>query len=252
MSEWYVDEEFWRTFGPLMFSEDQFSEAERQVPKLLARLDLEQGSILDLGCGPGRHALPLARAGFDVTALDASEQLLEVLSLRAAAEDLAIDIIAGDMRRFEAQAAFDAVLVMWTSFGYFDDEDDHRKVLANIRGSLKLGGCVVLDLVGLETLCHTLQPVHLTEYDDGRLLVERPVLVDQNTRLENEWLLIDGDRVHRRVFSHRVWSAGEITMLLESCGFAVEAVDADFEHTPYDLEAERMIVIARKPEDDAG
>jgi hypothetical protein len=73
------------------------------------------------------------------------------------------------------------------------------------------------------------------------------VLVDHNTRLENEWILIDGERAHRRTWSHRVWSAGEIGRLVADAGFELDAIDADFERTPYDLESERMLVFARRP-----
>ncbi len=247
MSDWYIDDDFWRRFGPLMFSEPQFTEAAEQVPRILERLGLDDGAVLDLGCGPGRHALPLARAGLRVTAVDASAYLLGGLEARAELEDLEVETVRADMRTFERPAIFDAVLVMWTSFGYFDDESDHGRVLDRIHASLKPGGRLVLDLVGLETLVRDLQPVHCTEYDDGTLLIERPVLTEAGTRLDNEWLLIDGDRVHRRAWSHRVWSAGELQRLLVDHGFEVEAVDGDFEGEPYDLESDRLIVIARRP-----
>lgn len=244
---WYGDEDFWRTFGPLMFSESQFNEASDQVPALMARLGLRAGnSVLDLGCGPGRHALPLARAGLDVVAVDSSANLLAELDQRAQSEALQIETIEDDMRQFQRAQSFDAVLVMWTSFGYFEDERDHHRVLESIHAGLRPGGRLMLDLVGLETLCRTLQPVHLTEYDDGRLLIERPLLVECNTRLENEWLLIEGDRVSRATFSHRVWSAAEMGCLLRSAGFEVEAIDGDLDGTPYDFESERMYVLARR------
>ncbi len=246
-NDWHGDEDFWRTFGPLMFSEPQFNEASDQVPALMARLDLRAGnSVLDLGCGPGRHALPLARAGLAMVAVDSSANLLAELNRRAQSEALEIEMIEDDMRQFRRAQSFDAVLVMWTSFGYFEDERDHRRVLENIHAGLCPGGRLMLDLVGLETLCRTLQPVHLTEYDDGRLLIERPLLVECNTRLENEWLLIEGDRVSRASFSHRVWSAAEIACLLRSTGFEVESIDGDLDATPYDFESERMYVVARR------
>ncbi len=248
MSDWYGNEDFWRTFGPLMFGEEQFNEAEAQVPRLIERLGLKPGdAVLDLGCGPGRHALPLARAGLEVTAIDTSAELLDQLRRSAALEQLEIEALQADMRDFCLAEAYDAVLVMWTSFGYFEGEAEHEQVLQNIASSLRPGGLLLLDLVGLETLCRSLEPVHLTEYEDGRLLIERPLLIEHNTRLENEWLLIDGDQVARAGFSHRVWSAGEIARLIEAAGLALEAIDADLEHTPYDFEAERMLVIARKP-----
>jgi len=247
MTDWYIDEDFWRKFGPLMFGDEQFSEAAGQVPALLKRIGLKAGAVLDLGCGPGRHTLPLARAGLDVTAMDTSQYLLGGLRRRAADERLEIEIRCEDMREFARPDAFDAIFVMWTSFGYFEDEADHDRVLAGIVESLKPGGVVVLDLLGLETLCRTLEPVHLTENADGSLLIERPVLVEHNTRLENEWILVQGNRADRAMFSHRVWSAGEIARLVELAGLELEAIDGDLHGTPYDFESERMYVFARKP-----
>lgn len=241
-NDWYLDEDFWRTFGPLMFNENTFAQAERDIEQLLELLPDAPGAVLDLGAGPGRHALPLARSGYPVTAVDTSAELLD--QLRQSAGKLPIETVRADMREFVRAHAFDLVLVMWTSFGYFDDEADHERVLDNIRDSLRPGGRVVLDLVGLEYLCHNLQPVHVTEYEDGRMLFERPLLVDEMRRLENEWLLIDGNEVHRRDWSHRVWSAGEITRLLAERDFAIESVSGNYAGGEYDLDAERLLVIA--------
>jgi SAM-dependent methyltransferase len=241
--DWYLDDDFWRNFGSLMFNADTFARGIEEVQQLLELLDGHPRTVLDLGCGPGRHALPLADAGLSVTAVDTSPSLLA--QLESAREGRDIEIVEADMREFTREQAFDLVVVMWTSFGYFTDEADHRRVLDRIHESLKPGGRLVLDLVGLEYLCRHLQPVHLTEYDDGRVLVERPDLVENMTRLENEWMLIDGDRVHYHSFSHRVWSAGEIRSLLAQAGLAVESIHGDYEGSDYDLDAERLVVIAR-------
>ncbi|TVQ40832.1 MAG: class I SAM-dependent methyltransferase [Wenzhouxiangella sp.] len=229
-----------------MFSEDSFREAAEQLPGLLELVGIEPGRVLDLGCGPGRHALPLAATGYPVTAVDTSQTLLE--HLEQARGELPIESVQADMREFVRPEAFDLVLVMWTSFGYFEDEADHRRVLANIHQSLRPGGRLVLDLVGLEYLCRNLEPAHVTEYEDGRLLLERPNLVDDMTRLDNEWLLIDGDHVLRQHFSHRVWSAGEIRTLLAESGFEVMGLYGNHDGAGYDLESERLIVVAGKGE----
>ncbi|MEN1727048.1 MAG: class I SAM-dependent methyltransferase [Pseudomonadota bacterium] len=242
--DWYLDDEFWRHFGSLMFNEDTFDEAATQIESLLGQLGGASGRVLDLGCGPGRHALPLAAQGYPVTAVDTSPSLLAELEQRRG--ELDIEIIHGDMRTFRRSRAFDLVLVMWTSFGYFESEDDHDRVLECIRDSLADQGRLVLDLVGVEYLARHLEPVHLTEYDDGRLLIERPMLVDDLRRLDNDWLLVDGDRVHRTHISHRVWSAGEIRALLARHGLETESIHGGFDGEPYDLDAERLIVIARK------
>lgn len=247
--DWYLEEDFWRTFGPLMFNEDTFASGAEEVADLVELAGIAPGPVLDLGSGPGRHALPLAKAGYPVTAVDTSRLLLD--QLKEAAGELPIEIVEADMRQFRREQAFDLVLVMWTSFGYFRDEADHVQVLANIHDSLTDTGRLVLDLVGVEYLARNLEPVHLTEYDDDLLLIERPLLTDNLTRLENEWLLIDGDKVHRAEFSHRVWSAGEITALLARCGFDVHGIYGDCRGGLYDLEAERLVVIAGRGETSA-
>ncbi len=241
-SDWYLQEEFWRTFGPLMFNEETFASAEDDIADLIELVGLDPGPVLDLGSGPGRHALPLARAGYPVTAVDTSRLLLE--QLEQARGDLPIETVQADMREFHREKAYRLALVMWTSFGYFSAEEEHLQVLANIRESLSADGRLVLDLVGVEYLCRNLEPVHLTEHDNERLLIERPLLTDNLTRLENEWLLIEGDRVHRTEFSHRVWSAGEISALLVRAGFEVLGIYGDFRGGLYDLEAERLVVVA--------
>ena len=246
-STWHQDEAFWRDFGPLMFGPEAFTQAAEQVPELLALAGLTTGRVLDLGCGPGRHSLPLAEAGCAVTAVDRSAGLLADLRDRATAAGLneAIEVVEADMREFQREQAFDLALVMWTSFGYFDDEADHDQVLQNLYMSLVEGGCLILDMVGLEYLCRHLQAIHATDLDDGRLLIERPALTDDLTRLDNEWLLIDGEQVRRAQFSHRVWSGEAMIGLLRRNGFIIEGVYGDFTRAEYDLDSERQIVVAR-------
>ena len=235
-----------------MFDSERFQEARAHLPALMDLANCHSGDVLDLGCGPGRYALPLAERGFSVTAVDTSESLLEALQSQLAQSSQAIqsrvEVIQADMREFSRPQAFDWVMVMWSTFGYFEDEADHGQVLDLAYQNLREGGCLMLDLVGLEYLCRSLEPVHLTEFDDGRLLIERPVLVDEMTRLENEWLLIDGEHVKRTQFSHRVWSGGEMAQLLARHGFAIDGVYGDYDGSPYDLNSERMLFVAKRME----
>lgn len=249
---WYLQNPFWQAFGPVMFDSDRFHDARVHLPDLMNLADCHSGNVLDLGCGPGRYALPLAEQGFSVVALDTSESLLEQLreKLSDASREVQsrVEVVQGDMREFSRPQAFDWVMIMWSTFGYFEEEKDHGQVLDLAYQNLRSGGCLMLDLVGLEYLCRALEPVHLTELDDGRLLIERPVLVDEMTRLENEWLLIEGESVQRAEFSHRVWSGGEMARLLAQHGFEVDGVYGDYAGQPYDLESERMLFVARRME----
>lgn len=245
--EWYLDDEFWRKFYPCMFNEETFSRGEAEALALTRLCGVDKGAVLDLGAGPGRHALPLARSGYRVTALDTSRWLLDRLAEKADAESLSMEILQDDMRSFKRPGHFDMVLVMWTSFGYFTDSKDHARVLTCARESLRPGGRLVLDLVSREHLAHTLEPVHLTEFEDESLLVERPLLVDEMTRLDNEWLLVTGDdQVHRASFSHHVWSTSEIRRLLADCGLQCLGLYGSVEGDLLELDSERMVVIGER------
>jgi len=234
-----------------MFNDDTFAQAVEDMEALIGQLGFSAGRVLDLGCGPGRHALPLAEQGYRVTAVDTSPSLLDELAARGRRADTAatIETVCADMREFHRPDEFDLILILWTSFGYFEAESDHDRVLECCLANLAKDGRLVLDLVGIEYLARHLEPVHLTEYDDGRLLIERPVLVDDLRRLDNEWMLIEGDRVYRTHISHRVWSSGEISALLSRHGLETESIQGGFHGEPYDLEADRLVVIARKTRD---
>jgi len=251
MSDWFDNDDIWRIFGDCMFDDDRFTAAKDEIEQLLALVVDPPTTILDLGCGPGRHALPLARAGYQVTALDLSPTLLD--RARAREGELQpnsphpIDWVHADMRQFSAPSKFDLILSMWTSFGYFDDPADDLRVLEQCYNNLRPGGQLLIDVAGKETICRNIQPVHLTEYDNGDLLIERPVLEHNMTRYSNQWLLLRDGRYHEAHWHHNLYSGQELTDRLRSMGFANVRLCGDLQGADYDLDAERMIAIAERP-----
>lgn len=92
-----------------------------------SRLGLgDEASVLDLGCGIGRHALELARRGYHVVGVDRTARYLEIARARAQSGRLHAEFIGEDMRRFARAEAFDGVISMWTSFGYVESADQDR------------------------------------------------------------------------------------------------------------------------------
>src|SRR5215472_10930156 len=132
MSSWFEDDTLWDTLAEVMFSPNRMADAAREVDQFLRLIDLGAGaSVLDLCCGPGRHALELARRGYRVTAVDRTEAFLARAQATARKEGLTIDLVHSDMRDFRRATSFDATLNLFTSFGYFDDAADDRRVLEN-------------------------------------------------------------------------------------------------------------------------
>ena len=243
---WFFDEDLWRHFHDCMFSAADFVAAEQQVVDLLALSGVVSGRVLDLACGPGRHALPLAARGFDVTAVDGSTYLLDELRQRCESQDLSMAIHHADMRSFESENGFDLVLSMHTSFGYFEDEDEDLELLRRIHGQLRPEGQLLLDVAGKEYIVRQIEPLMVRELGDDQFLIEQPEVFDSCSRLETDWTLVDGDEVHRARFRLRIYSAVELAALCREAGFSALDIYGDLQGTPYDLDSDRLIILARK------
>jgi ubiquinone/menaquinone biosynthesis C-methylase UbiE len=121
---------------------------ERLVAFIVHVLGLRPGErLLDLACGSGVHALRLARQGLEVVGLDIAPSLVRHCTEQAAAEGLGnVAFVEGDMRALSYQDEFDALVVLSTSFGFFDD-GTNQQVLGSIAQALRPGGWVLLQLL---------------------------------------------------------------------------------------------------------
>lgn len=119
----------------------------REVDFLAQALSLRGvETVLDLACGGGRHSIELARRGLNVVGLDAAAPVLA--HARAQAEELGLSVTftPGDMRALSYERRFDAVLIMNSSLGFFDD-DTNRQVLAGAAQALAPGGRLLIQCI---------------------------------------------------------------------------------------------------------
>jgi len=243
MTQWFAEPEFWSDFYPAMFSPARAAEAAAIVADS-PLFDFAPGTdILDLCCGPGLFVRPLAERGCAVTGVDSSAELLSRAAAACEAAGVKAELERADMRTFRRAGAFDAVVNLWTSFGYFDDPQDDLRVLRNIRASLRPGGRFLLDVVGKEVLARTWQPVTTTFHDD-LVLVQRDTVEEDWTRLRSDWVLVDGERVRRASLRLRLFSAAELTELLCAAGFSAVRCYGDYAGGPYGPDATRLIAVA--------
>ncbi|MGW3204224.1 class I SAM-dependent methyltransferase [Streptomyces sp. NPDC001135] len=242
---WFEDEGFWHDFYPHLFSEARVAEAARIVAGSPLFRFPPGARILDLCCGPGLFTVPLARAGHTVTGVDRSAPLLKAAD--AALRDAGAEarLVEADMLDFAEPEAFDAVVNMYTSFGYFDRPEDNLQVLRNAYTSLAPGGTFLVDVVGKEILARLDERVSLTEVDD-RILIQRDTVLDDWSRLRSDWFSLVGDRVARASMTLYVYSAAELRHLLETAGFDRVDVFGGYDGAPYDHRADRLVVVARK------
>lgn len=247
MADWDKDEGFWERVYPVMFSPDRFDGALEEAEQLLDLAGVRGGRLLDLCCGPGRHAVPLARAGMQVTGVDLSEYLLDKARARADEAKVAVDWVSEDMRSFVEPGAFDVVVNLATSFGYFAVQADDMRVLKNMVESIHDDGVVLLHMVGKEALAERLplnrQP---TRERDGSLLIQRVEILDDWCRARSEWLLIHDDRVERFGFEHTLYSGRELRELMNWAGLSDVKLYGGLDGRPYGPGAEALVAVGRK------
>lgn len=144
-SDWYR-----RTFSGdylWLYAHRSDREAQRQISTALKLLPFARGQrVLDLACGAGRHVIALARRGARVTGVDLSPDLLKNARERIKKKDVHATLVRRDMRNLEYIDRFDGVMMWFTSFGYFPDKRDDKRVLQNVSAALKPNGWWWIDL----------------------------------------------------------------------------------------------------------
>jgi len=245
MTDWYEDESFWEALEPFLFPEERMGAAVGEVDQVLELLDFEGQHVLDLCCGPGRHAIEMARRGYAVTGVDRSPYLLGKARDNAAAGRVGVEWVNADMREFSRAESFDLVINMFTSFGFFDDKDDDLVVLRNIHASLRAGGVFVLETIGKEWLANVFQPTSADEVPEG-LLVQRREIFDDWSRIRNEWIVIRDGRSRSFTFHHTIYSGQELKDRFLQAGFHDVRVYGDLDGSEYGPGAERLVAVGRR------
>jgi len=134
---------------------------------------------------------------------------------------------------------------MFGSFGYFENEDDNRKVVKNMHESLRPGGRFLIETMGKEILAREFQARDWFEDGDSLVLFERKPIKDWS-RISNRWIVIKDNQKFEHSFSLRSYSAVELSSLFYECGYSKVQVHGDFEGSEYDTVAKRLVVIGYK------
>jgi SAM-dependent methyltransferase len=219
--------------------------ADNQVAFLVKYLGLDApAQILDLACGFGRHANRLATLGHHVTGIDLTPGFLELARKDAEARGLRVDYQQGDMREIDFDQAFDHVLLLFTAFGYFSD-DENANVLQRIGKALRKGGKFVCDVPNRDVILKGYLPYIVMEKNSD-LMIDRNDFDSLSGRMYNRRIVIrDGVRKDKPFFV-RVYNPSEIATLIEQAGLKVEHILGDYdEETPVG-QSRRMVVLARK------
>lgn len=227
--------------------EDRYIENEesrREVGFVIEKLGLAPGMrILDLCCGRGRHLVDLMRCGYDAVGVDLSDYMLGECQKAAERDGVIPCLIRADMREPGFDSEFDAVINIFTSFGYLGSESPEKAAFR----ALKPGGKFLIDLNNRDWLMRVFQKSDWRENSDGDVTFCERCFDVISARLNARELTIYHDgRKAETSHSIRLYTYNELAAMLGKAGLQIEAVYGGFDSAIFDMNARRMIVIARK------
>lgn len=235
--EWFASW-FDSPFYHILYKDRDYTEAQQFMDNLTDYLNIpEGGKILDLACGKGRHSVYLNTLGYDVTGVDLSENSI---AHAKQFENETLHFNVHDMSTpYEHQ--FDAVFNLFTSFGYFDKEEDNLNTIKAIKSELNEFGFGVIDFMNSEYVIDNLvaedvKTVEGIAFTQKRSVVDGYIIKDIS-------FTIDGEDYN---FQERVrgFTLADFETLFEQAGVYLLDVFGDFKLNKFHAkQSERLIMI---------
>jgi ubiquinone/menaquinone biosynthesis C-methylase UbiE len=245
-AEWwqsYFDSQYLLEYEPLFSLERD----RHEVARLMDVTGLASGSrILDVPCGQGRHAHLLAEAGFEVDGLDYSPELLAVARKRGTSARLRYT--RGDMRKLPARwtGRFDAVLNLFTSFGFFTDPSEDKRVIAEFARVLAPGGSLIWHGGNRDGVMARFLDRDWWQTEDGTLIAQERSFdpLSGQLKVDSVWSGPSGKgaREHRI----RLYTPTRLAELCAEVGLIVEEAFDGFTSRPLTRRSSEMLLVAHK------
>ncbi len=241
---------WWETF----FGPDYLKQYEVDAQRTAAEVDgmervlhLRKGArVLDLACGGGRHSIELARRGYKVVGYDLSEALLKTARSAARAARQKLDFVQGDMRDLAYRGEFDAVVNLFSSFGYFDAAEDDRKVLAGVARALKSRGKFLMERFNRESLAYELPLQGWRVGEDGSVILQEDTFDVLRGRYDTRQIVIDREGTREHLGSVRAYTLPELKDLFDAAGLPIHRVLGGLDLSAYHARSPRLVLYAVK------
>ena len=226
--------------------DERQTEAEAQALAAVALGGCPSGGrVLDVPCGFGRHAIPLARAGYRVVGVDRSQALLDEAARRGDGASRPT-FTRADYRDLPLpDDSFDVAVNLFTSLGYLGDAED-TKALTEICRVLRPGGRLLIETMHRDLLVRQFREQDWRLAGQGRLLLEQRTFDAAAGVAQTTQTLVDNTGARdSRSFSVRIYTATELVAMLDSAGFEETRCHGDLDGRPFATDT-RLVVVARR------
>ena len=241
MAEWFA-EWFDTPFYHILYKSRGNNEAQRFIDNLSKKLAFQTNwQYCDMACGKGRHAIYLNSKGFDVVGLDLSPNNIWHAQM---SENETLQFHEHDIREVFRPNVFDVMLNLFTSFGYFENQEENQKAVVAMAGNIKSNGTLVLDYMNSRKAIEGFNSHYEKTVDNITFNINKRIefgYIFKNISFENE-----GDK-HQYEERVKLLFLEDFRHFFEKADLTLTAVYGDYELNPYqDLESDRMIMVCKK------
>ena len=241
--------EAWPTISPALESP---TDAASEVRWIVATVGIPEGArVLDAPCGFGRHSIEFARRGFQVTGVDFNETELTRAREAASTAGVNVALVCQDMRDMEFAGEFELAVNLFSSIGYFSDDED-RLLIDRFWRALKSGGWFVLDTRNRDQAVRSLPPEERRPLGDWTLRMENH-FDPATSRWRARWWRLPreggaGASSQTLVGESeiRLYSAHELRAMLRPERWSRVELYGWLDGTPFSLDAPRIVIVAKK------
>ncbi len=236
-SEWFDS-----SYYHILYKNRDLKEAELFIDNLTDYLNLPKGThIADIPCGKGRHCIYLNKKGFVVTGADLSPE-----SIRYARtfSNPTLDFFIHDMRDFFAEEKYDAVLNVFTSFGYFDDQKDNQRCVESFSKALKSGGTLVMDFINFKKILLNFRQEESKLIDGINFHIEKQL---EKGRLVKNIRFSDKGKDYHFQEKVSILYKEDFLNYFTFANLEIKDIFGDYQLNPFDPEkSDRLILVATK------
>ncbi|MEZ4813178.1 MAG: class I SAM-dependent methyltransferase [Caldisericia bacterium] len=215
---------------------------ESEIDFWLSEANESNGEVLELCCGTGRVAIPIAKTGRKVSGVDISDSMLSQAKKKAGDENIDIEWIKSDIREFDLEKKFGMIYIPFNSFLHLQKNEDAEKLFKNVKKHLAKDGKFYLTIFNPDLSILSQNPLHRRLHDEiidpdsgEKIRIEESVNYDKETQINHVTLYFkfEGGIEKTEPLDIRIYYPQEIDTLLKYNGFKIESKFGDYKKSKF-------------------
>lgn len=231
---------------------DALNNFDYDIPFYLDLLKLYPNSFLELGCGTGRIALPVGKAGYKVVGIDIAEDMLNVANNKIE-KGLDVTFFNSDIRKFNLNQKFSVITIAFDSICHLHNFEDIKSFLECVKNHLQLGGRFVIDVANPNYKSFLRDPeaktqlsTYINPYDGSTVKISELCRYDKVNQINNfTWYYEIDQTITSQTLVKKVFFPSELDNYLKFMGFEITNKYGDFKYSDFNGQSKRQVIVSK-------